>query len=243
MTVIRRLAAALTDAADLPLAVPSAGVSGSAYRWRAADLSGSDGDAIAAWSPAVGEIDLVQATAANKPLLKIENGVRMLRFDGTNDELTPASTLVAGNLHTITLLTRVRAAQGSQHGILNTSTGAIQRGGGSPTATTNVNGGGTGATNTAVAVDPTSTTIFHCMSFALGLDQSSVAVRSVTIGATTAAVNGDAEPTTIRIGQGFLGTFGNIDVLEVITWPFALTTTQRAAVRTQMQAVYPGLVA
>lgn len=243
MTVIKRLDTTFTDADDLPTATPSTGVPGAVHQWWAADVAGVDGDVITTVPARAGGVNLTQPTAGARGTLEIEGGVKMLRFDGVNDEFVPAATLDPDDLQTITVVARVRAPQGTQQGILLNGTGVIQRGGGSPAATTNVHGGGTGATTTAVAVDPTSTTTFHVFSFALGTDQEDNPVRSVTVDGTTAAVNGDAVPNTVRIGQGFAGTFGNIDVLGVITWPFALTTTQRAAVRTQMQALFPGIVA
>lgn len=243
--IVTRLNTTFTDQTlnPLPKPYPSLGVAGAKYMWLASSLTGNDGDPITSWPATVGGIALEQGVSGKRPILKIENGVKMLRFDGVDDELNPASALVAANLRTIVLVFRVRAAQGTSQGILNTSTGAIQRGGGSPTATTNVNGGGTGATNVAVAVDPTSTSQFHVLTQSIGTDQDGNAIRQVSVDGVSATVTGDALPSTLRLGMGFSTVYGAIDVIGMGTMAYAANLSQRGSIRGQQQAMYPALVA
>lgn len=62
-------------------------------------ISGSDGDAIGTWSSRTSSTyDVTQATAANKPLLKLGangiNGQATVLFDGTNDRMDGANESV-----------------------------------------------------------------------------------------------------------------------------------------------------
>jgi hypothetical protein len=246
MTVTRRLNTTFTDQAvnPLPLAMPFPGVPGSTHAWLASKQAGVSGDVLTTMVATLGGVDLTQATAAKRPTLQIgsagaETGVRSVRFDGVDDELVPASALVAGNIRTVMLLARVRADPGSQHGIFYTGTGYVIRTSG---GLTQGNGGGTGASAANIAIAPDKP-LYHCITMALGNDQAGNAIRSFTIDGTDVALNGDAQPTTVRIGQGFPGSPGNIDVLESRGWPFALTSAQRQALRAAAQANYPGLVA
>jgi hypothetical protein len=62
-------------------------------------ISGSDGDAIGTWASRTSSTyDMTQATAANKPLLKLGangiNGQAAVLFDGTNDYMTGANEAI-----------------------------------------------------------------------------------------------------------------------------------------------------
>lgn len=68
--------------------------------WLKADsLALADGTAVSLWQDYSGlSNNAIQATGANQPLLKtaILNGLPILRFDGVNDTLTIAATLITG---------------------------------------------------------------------------------------------------------------------------------------------------
>lgn len=223
--------------------------SGLAIWYRAADLSGlADGTAISSWTSTWGTSTASQATGTNQPTKQTVNGITVVRFDGSNDRLSlngDALTL-SQNKGGVTIFARVKmnaltstngyivhlsnglSVANDRAAVLARSTGAVDASGRRLDADTRVavTGGsiGTTAIRTLVGLfDYTNNDLFIYM------DGSTIASNLNTWGAAGNTSN------TASLGADFgtdttAGSFGSMDLYEVLVYSRALTTAERQQV-------------
>ncbi len=82
----------------------------------------ADNDPVGEWQDQSGAgAHVANATGDNRPVLKlaVQNGRSVVRFDGTNDELTKAASGISGTSFTIFVVLKSDNTGGSTRGILN----------------------------------------------------------------------------------------------------------------------------
>jgi len=225
MTIKRTFATNFTggNSATLPYLNHSTGVAGVNHRWMASRQAGADGATITALTPVTGALAL--SSNGTAPTLQTdEYGNRCIRFDGVDDILS-ASGL--GDVQTVTVVARVKAASGTDQGIVHTGGAYANRTG----TTTKVFVAG--STSKFPAVD-TSGPKYHVISIAANGSTSRYAVDglSAEIGASTGVLS------EVTLGRASTTIFGNLDIVEAFTYPTALTLADLANIRTAMSSKY-----
>jgi hypothetical protein len=245
MTIITRTTTEFvgTDVNTLPRLRPQFPGLTPTYRWVADTITGTDGALIDAWSPEVGTAKFNPETTNSKPALRIESGIRMLRFDGVNDAIVAEQGTASGvtntSLRSVTFVVRVWDTAAITAG---TNRGVASLGGAALNQYSDTMLGAfylpSGTVAKATGVSPTSQ--FRVVTL---VADETVPTRELTVDGTTVTVpntNATRFHESIRLGGS--GTFHGIDVLEVVTFSKALTLTERATVRDSMKAAYPTLL-
>lgn len=179
--------------------------------------------------PAKGSISLVQAVAGKQPSVLDESGVKLIRFDGVDDDL--AGTVATAK--TITVVVKPKAAVGVNTALFSTGPNLVRRTSeATPRIGTQVNGG----TNEFQAY--TEGTKFHVITLI-----ADGTTGAVSIDGGYATLNGATLNTAVILGRYGTTNFGQVDILDVLTWDRALSSAECATVRTDLSAGYPGLVA
>jgi PKD repeat protein len=222
-----------------PIVRPSAGVAGYSNRWTAAELSGTDGTAVSAWSDTETSVALAQATAGLQPTIQTVNGVKVVRFDGVDDYLAKTA-LTAWN--SIVIIGRMAADADTT--IVN---GLFQAGsGGDVGVTRGVSGLRPGVfwTGSRIATAPTTMPLTNGLGVVLQMRNTNGDARfqynDIAIGDAT--VEALETVTTLDIGRRTT-TYGKLEVVEVLLFPFGLTDAQMANIRSAALTNYPALFA
>lgn len=199
-----------------PLALP-----GLVAWYDASQLTGlSDNDPVTTWTDLSGNgRNLTQGTAANKPLYKtsIQNGLPMLRFDGTNDFMD--ASFVATQPMTIIacIIPRLVNKPGTSNywdGLTVQSMLCRENGTAFEIYAGIVLGSGTVAVNTTYVM----TTIYNGASSLIRLNQTGASGNAGT--------NGGADPTGLRVASagGAGSSFGQNDYGEIVVCSGALSS-------------------
>lgn len=214
--------------ASLPLLLHGAGVPGVNHRWVA---KVHEVGALTTATDQVGSLPLAgSATVVDAA------GQRFFRFDGISQVLSAAGVSDVG---TVTVVARVQAANGTSQGILNGAAVKISRTVGSTDASPVVMATIGGGTNLYHAVQ-TNGPSFHVLTIARGASTTAFAADTVT----GSQSSGAAPITRLDIGAMNVGAdYGQIDVLEVITWPTALTIPQTQQVYAALKTHYGNALA
>lgn len=135
-----------------PLAFYDASVSNVWEDSAATAPAGDDGDVVGRWDDLSGNgYHVSQATAANKPLLKlnIQNGRRVIRADGTDDFLQNTAFADVANNYTVFAVAKYNTSVDTSQGVFDVSTGAVNTGFAMLHDATTIWRGGSGAESVA----------------------------------------------------------------------------------------------
>jgi hypothetical protein len=226
MTVKRSFATNFTggNSASLPFLNHSVGVAGCNHRWMAVRQSPADGAALASFAPTVGTIPL--SSNGTAPTMQTDEfGNRCVRFDGVDDILSAGGV---SDVQTIVVIARVKAATGTDQGIVHAGGAYANR---TTTDTTRILV--TGQSAKFAAANPNQPK-YHMVAIAANGATSRYAVDGVSaeIGATTGVLS------EVTLGRASTAIFGNIEVYEAFTFPTGLTLADLTAVRAAMTAKY-----
>lgn len=213
------------NSATLPIQTHYAGVDGVNNRWLA---SLAPAGAITDLAAVTG--GLVLSSEGSAPSATVdENSVPILRFDGVDDRLRLSGL---SGFSTITVVARVNGAtDGTFDGILHTGPTHISRHSSTSTQARITFAG-------ASAVFPsgnTSGTKYHVITLVRTATEGRWGIDALTGTITGGSSSLHSEITLARAA----GTdYGAIDVLEVLTWPSALSIGQMSTVYTTLKAHY-----
>lgn len=217
------------NSASLPLLLHGTGVAGVNHRWVTKAQTATSGK-LATFTPSVGTMAL---TADNDgPTIATDNyGQKILRFDGTDDSMSNTFT----DVQTVALVARVQAATGTEQGILNIQAGYLSRGGGADNVRVVFPGPGSSFHNGHPVDGPT----YHLIVLA----GDGTNGRWSVDGSGGDVTGTNSAPGTVRIGRVGASPYGQIDVLEAITWPTMLSHGQIGTVRDALKAHYGSAIA
>lgn len=205
-----------------PTAPPALTVNDFSNRWAAKTMPAGQ---VASFTPYFGSTPLVQATTTKQPSVIDSGGVKVLSFDGVDDDV--AATVATAK--TITVVAKVKAAVGVNTGIFSTGPNLVRRTNeATPRIGTQVNGG------TNEFWPYTEDTKFHV--FTLIADGTTGAI---SIDGGYQALNGATANTAVTLGRYGTTNFGNVDIIEAVTWNRALSSAECASVRNDLKAGYP----
>lgn len=236
MTIIKRLSTAFTgDQSNVPLLLPAAGAVGYANRWFASDQAGAEGAALATLTGSPGTTAVMaQPTGTKQPTMHIESSQKMIRFDGTDDDMETGQSIAT--VKTVTAIVRINNPVGAYKGLMNTGQGALFRNSSTPGGVELTYSGGTAVT----LAQPMNDSKFHVIT-AVGDNANSI--RALAADSLYAAATGTTGNELVRLGRTGGSGYGQVDYLEVITWPYALTQAQCLAVYQAAKRNYPLFVA
>lgn len=213
------------------------------HRWVADTITGADGALVTTWSPEVGTAKFNAETTNSKPALRIESGVRMLRFDGINDAIVAeqgtASGVVNTNLRSVAIVLRVwdtaAITAGTNRGVMSLGGAALAQYSDRALGAFYL---AAGSTAKAPGVSPDSQfRVIQLVSDEVG-NTSELTVDGVTVSIPRTGATRFHESIRIGATSGFHG----VDVVEVAAFSTVLDATQRATVRASMKAAYPTLL-
>lgn len=238
MTIVKRIPTAFTgDVSGLPLLLPAAGAVGYSNRWLGSDQAGAEGASLSTLAPAAGatpSVTFSQLTASKQPTVHIESSQKMIRFDGVDDDIeTPVST---ATLKTVTVIARMNNAVGAYKGLFSTGQATVFRNAATPGGVELTFTGGTAVT----LAQPLNDSKFHVIT---AVGDNAGAIRAVAADALYGAATGTSGNELIRLGRSGGTGYGQIDYLEIIAWPYALTQAQCLAVYQSAKKNYPAFVA
>ncbi|MBO1269170.1 sialate O-acetylesterase [Arthrobacter cavernae] len=209
-----------------PTARPALTVNDYAHRWAAkAQTAGQK----ASVTPSAGAVNLVQATTIKQPSIVDDAGVKVLRFDGVDDDILGTTSSVK----TVTIIAKVTAAVGVNTAIVSTGPNTVRR---TNEATPRIGTQISAGANELWSY--TEGTKFHVLT--LVADGTSGAI---SIDGGYQILNGAVSSTQVLVGRYGTTNYGQIDVLEVIAWNRALSSGECATLHTELQAGYAGLIA
>lgn len=224
---------------------------------KADDLTGSDGSTVPAWTDASGNgNDAAQGTAGREPLFyntSSLNSMPIVRFDGTNDEMTVADADILDNSSGLTFFSAIRPANlnGSPRGILGKRLNSGTPAGYSYTwffFTTNYLNVDIDTQNDRFSTNPTTysnatnyiLSLIYDGSLAAGLrakvyeEETNVVTASET---STSIPNGGTALTLGALNASY-GTYLGADYGEIIQYNAAVNTTQRILINNYLSAKY-----
>lgn len=227
MLIVDRSTPLTGDLTGLPRFRHGAGVAGYAHRYMPDDVTTAVGAVTTSWTDYVGGKTL---TGTNGPTVRaIGDGRKYLEFDGTNDTIKNESFTV-GNLQTVVMVAKGRAADSGTTIYVSGSAISVNRNG---TAGTTINPGS--PTNNATKLDNT----WRCVAVVATASDARLIIDGVK---ATATPNGTFANILRLAANGTPAFFSQLDVIELIAYPSALTDGQVATVRTAMLAAYPTLL-
>jgi hypothetical protein len=213
----------------------------------ASTLSGSNGDPISTWADVSGNARNATGSGTARPTLQNNalNGRPIVRFDGTDDQLSGSRVLSTSNFSVFVVL---KAAAQNAKGILTQRSATVNIG-----RTEILSCSDTGSFNTA-RVFFNNGTSYNLNATGVMLDNTPkiVHVKSTTTGTTSVGINGGAEEVlltgqtwtpenanyTIGNALGIASRFFNGDIAEILVFPRALSTTERQAVERYLANKY-----
>lgn len=203
-----------------------AGVAGYTHRYIAAEVAAAVDTTCLALPDYVGAKALT--VAVNGPTVKaLTDGRKYLQFDGTNDTLK-SDSITGGDVATVILIARARTTDSATTIVASGSGVSINRNGAS----------GTVINPSTPANNPEK--LDNQWRFLAAVATASAA--SLTVDGTKITATPDPAGvwgTSLRLGaNGAPNFFSPIDVLELITYPTALSDADIALVRTAMKAYY-----
>lgn len=184
-----------------------------------APAAGTDGDAVASWTPTVGAIALAQATSGSQPTLVTVSGTRYVRFDGVDDFLEAASILLTQPT-TLFMRVKIRTYNSVRAGLIAPNGSGFQL-----ASDTNGSLVATGSLN----VTTPSGRVTAGTEFVVAVVFNAGATRiSVDGGTVTTGDMGSGGLNHMRVGYVFSSgaKYAAIDVREVRIYRQVLTTTQ-----------------
>lgn len=208
--------------------IHSVGVSEYTNRWLSKQQTGGAGTALAAITPHTGTVSLVQANAGKRPTIAMDGTTPVIRFDGVDDDVS-ASGL--STTKTITLVCKVTAPVGKNTGILSTGANFIRR-----TNETTPRVGTQVSTNAGQYWPYPQPELYHVITII-----ADGTTGALSIDGGYKPLNGATANTQILLGRYGTTNFGQIDVLEVVSWDRALTESECGIVSASLKAGYPGL--
>jgi hypothetical protein len=226
MTVLTKYPVTFTTTSPQKLRA-GVGVTGYTHRYMGQDITAAAGVVVTGWDDSVGTKPL---TGTNGPTVRaIADGRKYLEFDGVNDHIKN-DTLTAGDFSTLVLVARTRSTDGAYTVLAAGAQTTIIRAGTSGTAMNP----GTLMTN-STKTDNTWRVI---------IATSTASEANITVdGVKTTGVAGNAFGNMLRLGaDGTPNLFSTLDVIEVLTYPTALSDGDKATIRTSLKAAYPTLL-
>lgn len=217
-------------AATLPvlnLALHSIGVAGYDNRWVTRDLPEASGSTIHQWTATSG-VNLTASTTARDANVVTSSGFKAISFDGVEDALVNL-TLPAAQ-RTVILVGRITAADGVNTSIFAGPDDDIQ------VIRNASNQLGVFAPGTGVAVSTATETGSAWHVFGLRLGASDATVWRDGTKLATATSSGLAL-TGLRLPVAG-GTFGKIEVAELVTYPTALADADMLTIKTELKKTY-----
>jgi len=225
-------------------------LAGTTYWWHvrpsaANGVSGSDADAIATWTENAGSQTFVQATGTNQPTLKLAangiNGLGVLRFDGTDDNMT--SSLILADIFEAGAKAAwfvIKIANMGPAAAWYLSDAILTDSGGYWGATVDsdeiVQGQYTGSNQTAASAASTSTVYVVEMRHDSGTIYTSLNGGSE---ASTSSGNTHTITNAIKIGANYnASVFFDGDIAEIITSDNVQSSGNRASMRTVLENIY-----
>lgn len=221
----------------LPKVLHSVGVAGYNNRFVASHLTYADDAPVMTWDDAIDPTRYFTAESSGvAPLMKTVSGHKVLQFDGTDDTLVSNTLVPFGS---IAILAKVLAADGVNTGLWRQVSpefpAAVRIPGnqtgvffpdGTTTSIINVNPNDWSVLGVQWAADPGLNWVHKTGSAVVSENVSDVP---------------NILATSLQLAkQG--GTFGSIQVAEVITWPGALSSTDFETVYTALAVHYTGLL-
>lgn len=208
-----------------PALPPTVTVSDFVHRWAAKAQTAGPKAAVA---PSKGTLELTQATASKQPSIVDDGALKVLRFDGVDDDIF----VIASTVKTITLLAKVQAAVGVNTAIMSTGPNVLRRTNeATPRIGTQINGG------TNQYWDYTQSGKYHVLTFI-----ADGTTGAVSIDGNYNVLNGATANTQILLGRYGTTNYGQIDVVDVLAWDRALTSAEVGTVYNDLVAGYPGLL-
>ncbi|AUM16455.1 MULTISPECIES: GDSL-type esterase/lipase family protein [Rhodococcus] len=237
MAPVKDAAATADHPSPDPYVRQDPGVTGYSSRWVAAELTGADGTAVASWTDTDTQIALTQPTGTKQPTLQTVGGVKVVRFDGVDDELRNTA-LTAYNSIAIVFRMADTAPTDTSPGLFSSADAmGVARGTSASQYRTNVFFAGTGR-----SVSPGTVTAPNGVGRFLVLRNNDgdarMEVNGVAVTNTTAATA--TTVTSLLLGQRN-NSFGNIEIVEVMVFPTGLTDAQMATLYTYAKSQYPAL--
>lgn len=243
MSTLTKLASAFTGTSNLPAHVPAIPGLTPTQRWVASTVPGVAGDLVASWDPEVGTNKFNAETTNSKPVIRVDGAVRMLRFNGTIAAMVAEGGTAAGvvntNIRTVVMVARVWDTKLITAG---TNRGLASLGGSALNQYSDRAMGAfylpSGAVAKAAAASPDGQ--FRVIQ--LVADEVANTTELTVDGVTASIPRSGATRFHESIRIGASGSFHGIDVVEVLSFGTALTTGQRATVRTALKTAYPTLL-
>lgn len=198
--------------------------------WLKADsLVLSDNDPVSSWADQSGNgNNVAQGTGGFQPLYKtnIQNGLPIVRFDGTDDVLAGTFTITYGSIFTV--------ANFNSGGNFPSYNGLIVTQAGANDSEDYFNGDGSGTTN----LYATGATPFGNTTIWVNGVQTINFSPLATIKCLSGTDPTPASKTSLNVGNnpGAAGRFWNGDVAEVIVYDTALSTTDRQRVEAYLSS-------
>lgn len=235
MTLLRRFDSAFTDAADLPLFIPSLPVAGIYRRYLATDSDAAVGTAVTSLANRGSASGAATASPAVAPTKRAAGGVTYLEFDGTNDLIAaPTDAALGAGAVTAYGVARFRALPATGHiwPIVSLSALGAQNYG----IVTQNNGKAGIYRETAVAVlnSPLPGTDWHVFVGVFNGATSVVRMDGTESGAVT---TGTGTMGALGVGPG-LSSRPQVDVAEFGMFDRALDATERSNLVAALQAQY-----
>jgi hypothetical protein len=211
---------------------------------KAADLALADNAAVASWTDAATGLAFAQAIGANQPTYKTTafNGLPCVRFDGTNDSLAVASSVLTVASRTVVIVCRsglssITTTEGllSLDNILNFYVGvalttgrmrSVYKDGSNVTTTVE-------ATSGNQFLDTTQRLAVAWVHDTSGGNVTTVLRKNGTDRKRSTSAAGNTTPTATTIRVGALtntGNWFNGDIAELLAWNRALSTAELLSV-------------
>ena len=194
-----------------------------AHRWRAADLAGADGSAAVPWTDSIGGKVLAQGTTAQQPTIITDGGVKYVRFDGVDDNLSlstfnldqPLTVIIKAKVNSLAATQGLVAAESGMSMSIATS-GEPQIYGGSA-----VQGLGTPAVTVG--------SVFTIAGVLAGDGSAGISYNGGAL--STGTGKGTAGIPWLRLGRVFDGAtrYAQIDIAEVRFYKAVLSASDIAA--------------
>ncbi|MGB7239930.1 MAG: hypothetical protein WBD41_28590 [Rhodococcus sp. (in: high G+C Gram-positive bacteria)] len=203
------------------------GVAGFTHRYTPNGILGAVGAIVTSWADDIGSRALA---GANGPIVRaLADGRKYLEFDGVNDTIKN-DTMPAGDVGTVIMIARNRATDTGTT-IMASGTGvSINRAG---TSGTMLNPG-TGVVN-ATKLDNQ----WRFVAAPATAAAASLTIDGVKATATPSGIWG----TNLRIGaNGSPNFWSQLDIVEMVTYPTALSDADLATIRTAMKSSYPAIL-
>lgn len=209
------------------------------YRWKVGDLSAlADGAAVTTWASDSGSATsstLTQSTAAKKPIVTTDAGKRVVRFDGTDDELAFAPPAATAQPVTVIIRGKFRAAP-------NDPVGLMWANGSGFSLTSTYNGGLRMYAGSAQIQAPTGQitvgTTFTAAAVANGASSAVRVGNNTKVTGNPGTLGISASGARIGYAYGSSDYWTQLDLYEIVIYDRVLTDAEIDQAHTFLNATY-----